>query len=453
MSKSNHIATSMCLSLIAAAVIGLDLAHAQQLDEEELQILTESRPVLQPRTLGVSSAPTQRENIAATPAQTGVAAQIESEPFEGAGFRLGTMRGTIELEQQIGHASNASDLPNGEPGFFSRTSGALSLTSDWQRHQLQITASGNYRRPFEQEQPGLVEANTAASFRMDLRDGITLTSQINYAAASQSFSSPGGARGVSENPLLHTYGGSIELERDIGMFATSLRGEISRDLYENATRNDGSVIDNSDLNDVEYGLTARLGYNLSPALTPFIEGRYALRERDQRTDRGGTMRNATIMEFKAGLEFDRAEKLTGEFAVGYTTERFEDAGLDDLTGFTVSSSLNWSPYRETTVAFDLTTSTNPALGGPSNNGSLVYDARLSVERNLTERLTATGFAGYEHETGSRGSTTTEFGIGAEYHLTRALSATADLEFTNFDSEVANSDYRDTSVLLGLKWQR
>ena len=453
MSKSNHIAYSLCLSLFATAVAGSHTAMAQQLDDEELQILTENDIAVQPRTLGVSSVPSQRQNIATLPSQTGTAAQSETAPFEGTGFRIGTMRGTIELEQQIGHASNASDLPDGEPGFFSLSNGALSLTSDWQRHQLQLTASGSYRRPFDEDLPGLLNANTVASFRMDLRDGITLTSQLDYAVASQSFSSSAGARGVSENPLLHTYGGSLTLERDVGMFVTSLRGDISRDRYEDAVRNNGIVLDNSDLDDTEYGLTARLGYNLSTAITPFIEGRYAIRERDQQFDRGGTMRDATITEFKAGVEIDRSEKLTGEIALGYVIEQFKDSRLDDLDGLTFSSSLNWSPYRETTVTFDLSTSTNPALGGPSSNGSLVYDGRISIERNLTERLTGTAFAGLARETGSRGSTTTEFGVGAEYHISRELSATADLDVTNFDSKVPNSDYEDISVLLGLKWER
>ena len=447
-----NIACSLFVSAMAAIILPVGAVRAQENDPEPAPSAAELFP-LPDKTYGVSSFPAQRQNTASVPSQTGSPQANDVTPFDGAGFRIGTLRGTIELEQQIGHSSNSSNLPAGEPGFFSLSSGALSLTSDWQRHQMQITADGSYRRPFDNEIPGFLEASTALSVRMDLRDGITLTPSLNYSVASQSFSSRAGSSGVERNPLVHTYGASLTLERDIGLFSTSLRGDISRDQYENAELRSGFVIDNSDLDDTEFGATLRLGYNLSPVVKPFIEGRYALRERDQSLDRRGIARDAIVTELRGGIEIDRGDKLNGEFALGFVNERFEDASLEDLSGFTVSSALNWSPFRQTTVSLDLSTSTNPSLLSTTRSGSLVYQGRVSIEHNLTERLTATGFAGLEIETGERGSTTTEIGIGAEYHVSRALSLTAALEAASFDSKLAGADYDDVSALVGVKWQK
>ena len=458
MSKTCNILYLVCLCLSTTGLSGISPANSQELDDETLTVGEQTGPPQQDRIRlpdtnhGIASFPQQRPNIAALPSQTGNPARVENDPFSGPGFRIGTLRGAIELEEQIGHSTNVSNVPRGEAGFFSRTSASLSLTSDWQRHQLQVIADGSSRNPFDTDQQDSLEANATIALRMDLRDGITLTPQLAYSVASQSFSSVASTTGVSEQPLIHTGVGSLTLERDIGMFATTLRGEITRDRYEDAQFGNGTSIDNGDLDNIEYGITGRLGYNLSEAVVPFVEGRLAWREFDRETDRIGVNRNAQITELGLGVELDYSEKLNGEISIGYVTESFEEAGLEDLSGLTFASSLNWSPQRETTASFDLTTRTNPSFAGGSS-GSILYNGRLSVARNLTERLTATGFAGLEFETGDQGSTTAELGFGAQYRLSRALSVTADLEYTDFDSKLADSDFTDLSALLGLKWQR
>ncbi len=416
--------------------------------QQRAQAATPTPQIFNPQSVDQSP----RGNIAVDPVQTSETAVPEDDPFGATGFRLGTFEADASLEQTIGYSSNVSQNVDGEGGGFSQTDAALNLISDWSRHELQINLNGSYRRPFDSDEIDrpLFNANTA--LRLDLVDGFTVTTDGFYTAQTQDFTSTILAPGAVDTPLVQNYGGGIELERSDRKLQFVLRGEIEREEFENASLGGALVVPQDDLNNLEYGATLRVGYEVSPAITPYVEGRYAIRDFELPRDRNGLRRDSRIFELRGGVELDLGDKVQGEIAAGYVTQNFEDEALDTLDGFTLNGTLNWSPERDTTLALTLGTETNTSINA-AENGSIIYTAGLLAERRITDRWSINGNIDYQLETNDDRNTTFELGVGTQYWLNRYLALTANGEYVSFSSDAPDSDFDEFSVRAGVRLQR
>ena len=391
-------------------------------------------------------------NNAVDPVQTGTAVTEEADPFGPTGIRLGTYDLNVSLEQAIGYSSNVSEEADGEGGAFSETSVSASITSDWSRHQWQTNINGSYRRPFDDDEIDQPELLVDTALRLDLIDGYTLTTRGFYNISTQGFTSSTLAPGAVDNPIQENWGGSVELERTGRKLQLTLRGDIDRDEFQPADLGGGITQNEGDRNNNEYRLTARVGYEISPALTPFIEGAYAIRDFDQEQDRNGNDRDSDIFELRGGVEVDLGEKLTGEIALGYVNESFEDPALEDLDAFTLNGLINWSPERDTQVGLSFGTTTNPSTT-TDENGSIIYNGRLDVIRQVTDRFSVNAFADAQIETNDDNNTTVQVGVGTQYWVNRFMAITSQIDYQRFTTDEPNSSFEATSGQVGVLLQR
>ena len=94
----------------------------------------------------------------------------------------------------------------------------------------------------------------------------------------------------------------------------------------------------------------RAGYEISPAITPFVEAEFGRRIYTCDVDSNGFERSSDRDSARApALELDLTEKLTGEFSAGWLREMFDDDRLAGISGPTVNADLDWSPERGTTI--------------------------------------------------------------------------------------------------------
>lgn len=391
-------------------------------------------------------------NIAVDPVQTGTPATPEVDPFAPTGIRLGTYDVNVSLEQAIGYSSNVSEQVDGDSGAFSETSVTASITSDWSRHQWQTNINGSYRRPFDDEEIDQPQLFVDTALRLDLIDGYTLTTNGFYNISTQAFTSSTLAPGAIDNPIVENWGGGIELQRTDRKLQITLRGDVDRDEFQPSDLGGGIIQNEGDQNNTEYRATARLGYEVSPAITPFIEGAYAIRDFDQESDRNGNDRDSDIFELRGGVEIDLGEKLTGEIAVGYVNESFDDPLLEDLNAFTVNGQLNWSPERDTQIAVTVGTTTNNSITA-NENGSIIYNGRIDATRQITDRFSVNAFADAQIETNDDNNRTLQVGVGTQYWVNRFMAITSEVEYQTFDTDAPNSGFDATSGQIGVRLQR
>lgn len=381
--------------------------------------------------------------------------QIEENPYEAVGVRWGAFILKPSLDTGITATSNADSSVDGSSAVLSETTLRLNAVSDWSRHRATIDAFGTFRKTLSGQEVEDVEGGVAAELLLDLGNEYRARGTFSYAAAPESAASPVVIANAVEEPIAQRFGGTLGLEKDAGKARFAITGGISHDSYGDAELEDGSVLSQKDRDATLYTLALRAGYELSPSLTPFVETEIGRNAYDQEVDSAGYRRSSDRWAVRAGLAFDRGEKLSGEIAAGVIREEFDDERLDPLSAPSLRGSVLWSPLRGTNVR--LTGST--ILEGtttPGESGSVLYASALSIERQMRANLTGnlTFGAAWRDYSGPDGEETI---LNAEASLTwwfnRYAGLTGRLRHETVSSTQSDRDTETNSIFLGLRLQR
>ena len=136
----------------------------------------------------------------------------------------------------------------------------------------------------------------------------------------------------------------------------------------------------------------RAGYEISPAITPFVEAEIGRNLYDEEFDTAGFARSSDQLGVRGGLAVDFSEKLAGEFSAGWLYEDFDDPRLETISAPSVGADLAWSPVRGTIVGLSGST-TLEGTTTPDESGSILYSSALSVEREMRANLTGNAIVG------------------------------------------------------------
>ncbi len=204
-----------------------------------------------------------------------------------------------------------------ERRVFSETGLKGTLTSDWSRHELTIAAKAHGRKRFRATAPtnprARIDANPAPGPRRRHHCQHHGCIQLQPRGYQRSQRDYGSERPVGRAPVRR----GVSLERDLGLLRGSIATQASRYLYSDAELSNGTTLDRSDRDRTRATISARLGVELSTAITPFIEATTGKLIYDDSVDSSGYRRSADIYGAKTGVTVDLGEKLRGEVAVGY----------------------------------------------------------------------------------------------------------------------------------------
>ncbi len=397
-------------------------------------------------------------NRPAAPVQGG-SAQSDDSPYAALGIRVGTFTLSPVLTQSIGSTSNADAASDGSASIFSQTDARLTAVSNWALHELRGEIGGTYQTFFDSDTDDLPSLD--ASFQLRLDHSYDLTTRIGgtynlstESAESDNLTVPFPLT-IEDSPNVHRFGGFAEVEKQAGRYLASLRGAITHSRYEDASLSDGSNLAQDDRNNTLYELQGRVGYEISPSLQPFVEASLGARRYESEVDRNGNRRNSMLYALRAGVEFDRGDKLNGEISVGYSAEEFDDNAINNLDGLTIDANINWSPQRLTTF----TAAAQSEFTGSTNAdeaGSVTYAISLDAVHDLRPNLSlnARVLASLrEYDDSGRQDEMLQGQIGAEWRLNRTAAVIATVGHEVLDSSEATSSYEATTARIGLRLQR
>lgn len=382
----------------------------------------------------------------------------DDDPYAASGIPVGSfiLRPTLDV-------GLTGQRDNGTNSLLGDSALRLDLTSDWARHELNITAEGQLQKTLNGE--GLdPEFAVEATGRFDLGATTTLTATLGYSyqqddpqsAAFLAATDPAlipVVTGVND-PVTQVLQGSLGLRQEFGRLFTEVGVSAAHETYGDAELSDGSVIPQPDLDNTTIDGRLRLGFEASAVFSPFVEASYGVRRMDKTPDSGGVNRDAVRYGLRFGTGMDFGEKLSGEVSAGYTVEDVADAALQDIAGVSVDASLDWSPRRGTDVNLQLTTSTEPS-GKSGNSGALLYLADLGVTHQLRANLTAeAGFtAEYRHDQSSPDKTTLGAELALTYWFNRFAGMTTRIGHEQVFSPDSDERSNKTTAYLGLRLQR
>lgn len=215
------------------------------------------------------------------------------------------------------------------------------------------------------------------------------------------------------------------------MIRGTIDAELEREIYGSAKLSGGRKLSLSDRNFTEGTLTGRVGYELSPALIPYLEASIGRALYDKTRDLLGYERSNSTLGGRAGVEIDLGEKLRGDLGIGYTRASFDDSRLKAIDALTLDGTVTWSPQRGTELRLGLSTEIEPSTtAGESGYVSYATTAELTHElrENLIARLTGAYTWRDFPSSGSADQNIYLVGTGLTWDLNRWLALTGDVSY-------------------------
>jgi hypothetical protein len=347
------------------------------------------------------------------------------------GIRVGTLTLRPSISQTLNHENKT--FANGSTSRNYLTSEIRgTLTSDWARHALTITGDGAYQRNLGGSSAGEEpSANIGADLRLDLGDGTEAHLTAGYAFSREDTNDPNAVSGASVQGGEHVFTGGASVERNVGILKALAALDLSRTIYTDAKGVNGQAISLSDRDRYGAGIRGRLGYELSPALIPFLEVTAGLTNYDQTRDNTGYERSSQSYGAKVGAQIDLGEKLKGEAAIGYLRKGYDDNRLSAIDALTMDGNVVWSPQRGTNVSLGLRTTIEDFAGGASGgwiSRQLTAGLTQQLRSDLVARLTA-GIERRSYLTSSiQDETEYVAGAGLTWSINRYLDLTTDISY-------------------------
>jgi hypothetical protein len=385
----------------------------------------------------------------------GLDREAEDNPYEAVGIRFGAFILKPTIEQGVTATSNADSSADGSEAVLSETTLRLNAASDWASNSATVDAYGTFRKTLSGQEVDDVKGGVDAVLDLDLADDYRARGTFTYSVAPESAASPVVIEGAVDEPIRQTVGGTLGLEKDMGKARFGITGGISHDSYGDADLEGGGVLSQKDRDATLYTVALRAGYEISPALTPFVETEIGRNLYDQEIDSAGFARSSDRYAVRGGLELDTGEKLSGEISAGWISENFDDPRLAPLSTPTVEADLKWSPQRGT----DVTLTSSTVLEGTTTageSGSVLYSGGIGIEREIRANLTgnANFGAGYRNYAESDGY---DLILNAEASLTwwlnRYAGVVTRVRHETVSSNLPDRDAETNSIFLGLKLQR
>lgn len=379
----------------------------------------------------------------------------EDDPFAPVGMRYGNMTFFPTLETSIGFDSNYQRYRGGDSAGFAEVLPALKVQSDWARHSFDTDLQLGFRRYFSNDddanRPNLKGTiNGRADVMRDLR--IVGGANGSIVENSNNADTPAAA---AERPLSYLYSGNLGVEKQFNRATFTLRGLLDRAEYDNVKLINGTTFSNADRSYTGYGLRLRAAYEVSPAIAPFVEGQWDVREYDQSIDRNGFRRDSKGYGLRVGTTYELTRLVQLESSLGYAQRNYEDPLLPKLRGPSVDFAVVWTPSPLTNVRLrGSTVLDETTLNGAS--GSIGRSVGIEVKHALRRHIlltTSLDYTNSDYQGFARTDQTIRGVLRADYKLNRAIALFGAYRFEHLLSNIAGQDYSSHVFMSGVKLAR
>lgn len=382
------------------------------------------------------------------------AAADEDDPFAPTGIALGTFIIRPAIEIGVDLTDNPAGTADKESAAGLIVAPEIEITRDGPRFDLEANAAAEAIF-YGDEEIDDRDAEARLLARYELTSQTAIEAELGYSYELDRFTDPNTPDNAVERPPAHEFDASLGATQRVGRFFVGVDGEVERNVYEDVELQGGIIASRKELNNTDYGVRLRTGYEMSPTFTPFVEAAVGRRDFDQKVDDDGFERSSRWGELRGGLIIDRGEKLSGELSIGYRHEDLDDPVLDDLDGVVAEAALLWSPRRLTEIRFALSTEVQPTSLADSS-GSILYTGELAFARRVNSRLRLETGAEIERETfeGTDEEDITFTGFaGLSYAFNRTASLNARYTYERTESDDPGGDTTQNTVSLRLRIQR
>jgi len=379
------------------------------------------------------------------------------DPYAPLGIRAGAFDLFPAVELSGGYTTNPAGSADAKGAAVYSVAPELKAQSNWSRHELKADLRGSYNWYNPDQTPTLSRpyANGKIDGRIDVTRDTRIDLDTNVLVSTDAPNSPNLQAGLAKLPVFTTFGGGAGIGQRFNRFDLSVKGGVQRTVYQNSQLTDGTTASNEDRDYNQYGGTVRGGYELSPGVMPFVEAEADRRVHDLNADFFGYQRDSKGFAGKAGTTFEISKLLTGEVAFGYTKRDYQDPRLQDISGLIGDASLVWTASALTTVKLTGTSTVGESTL-PGVSGALYRDVGLQADHAFRRWLIGTVKLGYGNDDYvglDRNDNRYSASVGLTYKFDRSWQVKGELRQDWLRSNQSGNNYNNTTVLLGLRWQK
>lgn len=206
--------------------------------------------------------------------------------------------GTFVLRPSVTQSINTETTKDGDTRqrrAFLETDAAATLTSDWGRHQLSVTSEGAWQKNISGEGEEQPSFKINGDLRLDLPQDTVAHLTAGYNFYREDTDDPDAIANATQQSDVQEFSAGASVQRDFGILRGTTALALTRSIYSDATLASGATVTLSDRNQTTGTLRGRVGYELSPALIPFIEATIGRTIYDERATPPVTNVRATAM--------------------------------------------------------------------------------------------------------------------------------------------------------------
>jgi hypothetical protein len=372
--------------------------------------------------------------------------------YEPVGIREGSWMFNPLITGGVLFDSNVFAAPSGAQadlaGMIQSTMRARTL---WAQHGIDVQVGVQSYAYLNN--PGLDQTN--ASLRgtgwLDLRHDAQILTSYQVAHLNEgvgTLSSPTGA--VKPTPY-DLFSGDVTYRQEFDRLTASFGSRIDSYSYGSTVAENGTPINQDNRDGQIYRLHGRVDYTLSPKFAVFTAAEGNVR------DLRGTPENpldSSGYRLLAGTDIELTHVITGEFAAGYTSQRFADVTVGTVAGPTFRALVAWHPSRLMDVTFKaeqvVTESADTTSQGVRADG-----VQLGVDYELRRNVIFSVIGAYELENffnEVRTDRVTTFGSQLKYVLSRYGYITLEHRFVRRDSDIPSDSFDKHQVLINVTAQ-
>lgn len=341
--------------------------------------------------------------------------------------------------------------------YYTSIRPSLSLQSNWNSHALNIQTSGDIRRYRQQAGENNSNFSALVGGRLDMLRNIYFTAGAGYQILHEDRSSPNAVDG--KFPIQYDVtSGNLGYVHDAGRLGLRIEASAANYNYHNGISSTGLPIVESDRNMTEFGVAARVAYEIIPGYDAFIRAVGDDRVYASKFDAGGFERSSHGYRVAAGTAVEIGPTINGEIYVGYLEQDYDDPRLKPASGIAFGGSLLWNLTRLTSVRAALARTVEETIIG-SASSYLQTQATLGIEHELLRNLLLTGVLTYavqDYQGLDRSDAIYGIDLGVRYLLNRKLSGAFDAAYNKRTSNslgaTAGADYDRALIAARIKLQ-
>ena len=379
---------------------------------------------------------------------------VADDAYAPLGIRLGTFTILPAFTQSVGYDTNPDQIGGStvRPSPVLRSEGEILFRSDWSASELAGELRAGYLEYPSNEEASRPNVAGSTRLRLDVNRDTRVDLETRLVVDTLRVGSPELSAASASRPIFATYGGSAGVTETFNRVQLSLRGSIDRQIFEDGRLSDGTTLIQSDRDANQYAVRLRAGYELSPAVIPFVETLLDTRVYDSRQDQFGFRRDSDGIAFSAGATLQLTRWLAGEVSIGTQHRAYVDPRLRAIDAPLINTALIWSISPLTTVRLNAQSGIVETIL-PGSAGVLTDAVTAELQHDLLRNLSVTLGAAYLSND-YQGVPIREKGFSAtarlDYRFNRWLTFRGSYIYQTLDSTDPLSSFTANTVLLGLR---